>query len=321
MIKDEVKRYFEGDDLATEVFLNKYSLNGKETPDDMHRRLAKEFARIEENYQRNGKEYNPNERLPIPDLSEYGKYRNDLSEESIYNLFKDFKYIVPQGSIMYGLGRNDKFTSLSNCFFIGQPFDSYGGIMQLDEELVQLSKRRGGIGIDISTLRPNSTKVSNAAGSSTGAISFMHRYSNSIREVGQNGRRGALMMTIDVNHPDVLEFAKIKEDLTKVTGANISIKLNKEFMKAVENDEDYFLRFPCDMKLPEPEHMSCDYNKLIEFQPGYVKRIKAKEYFDEFIKQAHKNAEPGLLMWDNVIEYGPDSVYDEYRPSGTNPLT
>lgn len=325
MIKDEVKEYFNGDDLAAEVFLNKYSLNGKETPDDMHWRLAKEFARIEENYQRNGKEYASNERLPIPDLSEYGKYRDDLSEESIYNLFKDFKYIVPQGSVMATLG-TDTIASLSNCFVIESAENSYGGILKTDEEQVQLMKRRGGVGHDLSTLQPANTPVNNAAKSSTGAVSFAHRFSNSTREVAQNGRRGALMLSMDIRHPDSLEFIKSKRDLKKLTGANISVKLNNEFMRAVENNEDYILRFPCtlDSNYFDKEWLlkNLEYNQLFSYDikgSGYFKKIKAKEYWEEIIKSAHNVAEPGILFEDNLINYSPDGVYDEYRGVTTNP--
>lgn len=180
----EVLNYFNGDDLAANVWQSKYAQEGEKTPDDMHRRLAKEFARIEEKYKL---EEPLKDRLQ--NLSSYGQKRDSLSEESIYNLFKDFKYIVPQGSIMSQLG-SKSIGSLSNCFVIGQPEDSYGGIFQKDEEMAQLMKRRGGVGLDISTLRPKDTRVSNAAKSTTGAISFMHRFSNTTNEVAQNGRRG-----------------------------------------------------------------------------------------------------------------------------------
>ena len=325
----ELLDYFEGDELACNVWLNKYAIEGEITPDDMHRRMAKEFARIEEKY---GKTIINKELLNK--LSNFGKwfennFWNNNPEESIYQLFKDFKHIIPQGSIMANLGR-EEITSLSNCFVIGQPEDSYGGIFQKDEEMAQLMKRRGGVGIDISTLRPEGTYTSNAAKSSTGAVSFMHRFSNTTREVAQNGRRGALMISIDINHPDVMDFIKMKRDLTQVTGANISIKLNNEFMKAVENNEDYLLRFPCDVYdnnnnkslqlLP-----TLDYNvleKIPESQSNgvaYIKKIKAKEYWDEIIKSAHNVAEPGLMFEDNHVNYSPDGVYDQYRGITTNP--
>jgi ribonucleoside-diphosphate reductase alpha chain len=326
----ELLNYFNGDELAANVWLSKYAQEGEKTPDDMHRRLAKEFARIELKY--GSKEtplslgVNQNDYLA---LSNYAKQREYLTENRIYELFKDFKYIIPQGSIMAQLGANS-IGSLSNCFVLGQPVDSYGGIFQKEQQMIQLMKRRGGVGIDISTLRPEGTATTNAAKSSTGAVSFMHRFSNGTREVAQNGRRGALMLSIDINHPDVMQFIKIKRDLTQVTGANISIKLNDEFMKAVENDEDYLLRFPCNSdasKLTQLKHF--EYNVLEELHPEhvdrrnrniiYVKRIKAKEYWDEIIKSAHNVAEPGLMFWDNMTGYSPDSVYPQFKQVTTNP--
>lgn len=328
MGSEKLLHYFNGDELAANVWQSKYAQEGEETPDDMHRRLAKEFARVELNYQiteplKNSDLKTHKDR--IEKLSKYGKIRKNLDEETIYNLFKDFKYIVPQGSIMSQLGAKS-IGSLSNCFVIGQPEDSYGGIFRKDEEMAQLMKRRGGVGIDISTLRPQGTSTSNAAKSSTGAVSFMHRFSNTTREVAQNGRRGALMISIDINHPDVMDFIKIKRDLSQVTGANISIKLNNEFMKAVENDSDYILRFPCNMELEQIHY------DALEFEPngtlvkvgenyGYVKNIKAKEYWDEIIKSAHNVAEPGLMFWDNMVGYSPDGAYDQFRQITTNPCS
>lgn len=306
--------YFNGDDLAASVWRSKYSLESEKNPDDMHRRLAKEFARIEEDA--------IDEKPGYGELSKYGKNREHLTENKIYNLFKDFKYIIPQGSIMYGLGRKDKYISLSNCFVLPSPFDSYGGIMKVDEEQVQLMKRRAGVGFDISNLRPSETLVTNSAGTSTGVVSFMERYSNSTREVGQNSRRGALMLSIDINHPDVEQFATVKSDLTKVTGANISIRLNKEFIKAVENDEDYILRFPCDLDQSLINKYSIEnyeYNKLEKINRGYIKRIKARELWNTIITQARNNAEPGLMFWDNVLNNSPDGVYEQYKPVSSNP--
>lgn len=308
-----VLNYFNGDELAANVWKSKYAAEGEEIPSQMHRRMAREFARIEANYieKENDKS----------NLSIYGKNREDLTEDRIYELFDRFKYIIPQGSVMYGLGRKDVYVSLSNCFFVGEPReDSYAAIMEKDEQLVQLMKRRAGVGIDISSLRPRGTNVTNSAGTSTGAASFMERFSNSTREVGQENRRGALLISIDVRHPDAEEFATKKSDLTKVTGANVSLKLTDEFMEAVKNDEDFIQRFPCDASVLEgfePE----EYNNLIKV-PGekiYLKKIKARELWNTIIKQARDNSEPGLLFWDNVINFGPDGIYDKYRPSGTNP--
>lgn len=330
---DKLLDYFNGDSLAASVWLGKYAAEGEETPSDTHRRMAKEFYRVDKKYQeKEGEE----KRL----LSEYGSKRESLTEEAIYHLFKDFKYVVPQGSIMSGLGTNIP-VSYSNCVVVDSVLDSYGGIMYTDTQLVQLFKRRCGVGFDISNLRPNNSTVKNSAKTSTGVVSFMDRFSNSTREVAQDGRRGALMITIDIRHPDSLEFIKVKQDLTKVTGANISVRLNDEFMNAVENDEDYILRFPCDIKFPlthtcvvEPWgkvttllnlRLDLDYNKLERitdidnYNEVYVKKVKAKELWNELVKSAHNTAEPGILFWDNMINYSPDGVYDEYRAISTNP--
>jgi len=312
----ETKEYFNGDELAASVWESKYAKEGEVTADDMHKRLAEEFARVEKKY------INKEHQLEVPMLqnkiSSYGLKRFALTEESIYNLFKDFKYIIPQGSIMYGLGLG-KPVSLSNCFVIDSAKDSYGGIMFTDQEQAQLMKRRGGVGHDLSNLRPVETVVDNAAGTSTGMASFMDRFSNTTREVAQNGRRGALMLSVDINHPDSLSFIKAKKDLTKVTGANISVKLNAEFMKAVEKDEDYILRFPCNNEHDIEQFDDLILNKLYPYMKGYVKKIKAKEYFDEIVKQARNNAEPGIMFWDNVLNYSPDGVYPQYQPISSNP--
>ena len=235
--------YFQGDELAASTWLNKYAMRDKEgrylesTPDDMHRRMAKEFARIEVKYK---KHLNGQSKL----LSAYGQKRIDLTEERIYAYFRDFKYVIPQGSVMSSLGNPHIIASLSNCIVLPEILDSYGGIFYTDQQLAQLFKRRCGVGIDISTLRPANMSVSNAAGTTTGAVSFMHRFSNTTREVAQNGRRGALMITMDVAHPDIEEFVKVKQDLSHVTGANISVRLSDEFMRAVEKGEPCFVSWP-----------------------------------------------------------------------------
>lgn len=317
----KLEEYFKGDSLAASVWKSKYAIEGEETPDDMHMRMAVELARVEDKY----------ELIADRDLSEYGAefQKRKLTTERVYDYFKDFKYIVPQGSIMSMLGNKYKIGSLSNCFVIGQPYDSYGGIMQKDQELVQLMKRRGGVGIDISTLRPNSTKVSNAAGSSTGAVSFMHRYSNSTREVAQNGRRGALMITIDCRHPDLLDFINVKKDLTNVTGANISIRLRDDFMQAVKDNGDYILRFPCEgqdiNELFETNRLenlivNCKYNELHTVSKDFhIKKIKAREYFDKLVENNWLSAEPGSMFVDRHWNYSPDGVYPQYRGITTNP--
>jgi ribonucleotide reductase alpha subunit/predicted Zn-ribbon and HTH transcriptional regulator len=326
--KKKRNRYFSGDALAVDVWESKYRYDGEITPDNMHLRMAKEFARVDGGYQEK-------EVLKIIsngdlNLSKYGANREDLTTRSIFNLFKDFKYIVPQGSIMSQLGNDNQIGSLSNCFVIGQPEDSYGGILLKDQELVQLMKRRGGVGIDISTLRPNDTPTSNAAKTSTGAISFMERFSNSTREVAQNGRRGALMLSIDVRHPDVADFVTIKNDRTKVTGANISISLRDDFMEAVKKDEDYVLQYPIDADISRinPEFFEAmSYNYLHDVIPEFsdvdskiwLKKVRAKELYDLIIENAWDNAEPGQIFIDKHWNYSPDGVYPQYRGITTNP--
>lgn len=333
-IKEKRIAYFSGDELAANVWVDKYkygeegSLNEEITPDYMHLRMAKEYARVDANYQTE----EMSKLISGEDLklSQYGMVRHSLSIVSIYHLFKDFKYIIPQGSIMSQLGNNDQIGSLSNCFVIGQPEDSYGGIMLKDQELAQLMKRRGGVGIDISSLRPDKTPTSNAAKTSTGAVSFMERFSNSTREVAQNGRRGALMLSIDVRHPDVADFVSIKADKTKVTGANISVSLRDDFMKAVKSDGDYTLRFPVTFDLNDlvvrnieelkNDYIKYPYNELVEVGDRlYVKRIKAKELYDLIIKNAWENAEPGQIFIDRHWNYSPDGIYPQYRGITTNP--
>lgn len=323
----ELLKYFNNDELAANVWLSKYAAEGETSPDQMHRRMAKEFARIEEDYQNleNAEGYiNSNFKN---NLSQYGKDRKNLTEESIHNLFKNFKYIIPQGSIMSTLGTNT-IASLSNCWVAESPHDSYSGILKTDADLAYYYKRRGGVGTDISNLRPKGTNTNNTAKSTTGAVSFMHRFSNTTREVAMEGRRGALMLSIDINHPDVMDFIKIKRDGTSVTGANISIRLNNKFMEAVENDEDYILRFPCNITNEEifednlVKLKDLEYNKLYDHigeDAKYIKKIKAKKYWDEIIKSARNYAEPGLMYWDNVLDNDPAAVYPQFKPTCSNP--
>lgn len=316
------KTMFDGDELALSVWKSKYALDDEEHYDQMHKRMAKEFARIE-------KKYHDLDMTPIQynELSKYGRERGTLNEGAIYDLFKDFKYIIPQGSIMSQLG-SPTLGSLSNCFVVGQPEDSFGGIFNKDEQLAQLMKRRGGVGIDLSKLRPDGAGTSNVAKTSTGAVSFMERYSNTTREVAQNGRRGALMISLDIDHPDSLEFIKAKRDLSKVTGANISVKLNKKFMEAVDKSENYFddyiLKFPVDAEVPDAVlGMGNILNRplMTDGKDTYWRSINAKAYWDEIIKSAHSVAEPGLMFWDNMVDNSPDGVYPEYRPITTNPCS
>ncbi|RPD96466.1 adenosylcobalamin-dependent ribonucleoside-diphosphate reductase [Aureibaculum marinum] len=294
--------YFNNDELAATTWINKYCLKDKhgnyleKSPDDMHQRMAEEFGRIEKNYI-------PNDKIS-DNLSAYGKTRKPLNTEKIYNLFKDFKYVIPQGSVMFGLGNKEVIASLSNCIVVPSVMDSYGGVCYTDQQLVQLFKRRCGVGVDLSELRPKNALVSNAAGTTTGAVSFMNRFSNTTREVAQNGRRGALMLTMDVAHPDIEDFVTIKQDLTKVTGANISIRLSDEFMKAVVNDTKFTLKWPIDSA-----------------EPKYTKEINAKELWNKIIECAHNTAEPGLIFWDRQHHYSTSSVYPEFKNSSTNPCS
>lgn len=296
-------KYFNGDEMAATTWMKKYAVKNEDglyeetTPEDMHHRMAREFAKIEDKFGND---------TSLENLSEYGKTRSKLTEKDIFGLFKDFKYVIPQGSVMSALGHPHMIASLSNCVVVPSTYDSYGGIMHTDQQLVQLFKRRCGVGVDISGLRPANAKVSNAAGSTTGAVSFMHRFSDTTREVAQNGRRGALMLTIDIAHPDVEDFVTIKQDLSKVTGANISVRLSDEFMKAVVEDKEYTHRWPIDASIDEAK---------------YVKTIKAKDLWETIISCAHKTAEPGLIFWDRQHWYSTSSVYPGFENASTNPCS
>lgn len=280
--------YFNGDELAATVWINKYALKdsyGKlyeKTPDDMHRRLASELARIEK------------------------KYPNPLTEEEVYESLKEFKYIVPQGGPMTGIGNNYQIASLSNCFVIGNdgPSDSYGAIMKIDQEQVQLMKRRGGVGHDLSHIRPKGSPVLNSALTSTGVVPFMERYSNSTREVAQDGRRGALMLSISIKHPDAESFIDAKLIPGKVTGANVSVRIDHDFMKSLVNNTPYVQQFPVDSD-----------------NPTVTKEIDAKPLWEKIVHNAWKSAEPGILFWDTITtESVPDCYKDQgYKTVSTNP--
>lgn len=322
--------YFKGDELAASTWRNKYATEGEQTPDDTHRRLAKEFARVENNYDWDM----PNNKAMK--LSNYGYQRPNLDEEAIYQLFKDFKYIIPGGSVMSGCGTG-ALVSLSNCFVIGSPKDSYSEIMKTRSQQAQLMKRRGGVGYDLSQLRPRGAKVNNAAKSSTGAASFMDVCSDITNEVAQNGRRGALMLSMSINHPDIEEFITKKQDLTKVTGANISVKVTDEFMQAVMEDKDYILRFPVDesdLSYKETDEFGntvCiqynelfdgkrEYNKLYSIGNGrFIKLIKARELWNTLMHCAWNTAEPGIMFEGAMHNYSPDGVYPDFKMVGTNP--
>lgn len=284
---DQSLEYFSGDELAANVFVTKYALTSKggnileKTPRDMHQRLADEFFRVEQ------------------------KYPNPMTRDEIFSLLDNWE-VVPQGSPMSGIGNKDQIQSLSNCFVVDSPQDSYGGILHTDQEQVQIMKRRGGVGFDISNIRPRGLPTSNAARTTDGISVFMERFSNTTREVAQGGRRGALMLTIDIRHPEIESFIDIKRDLTKVTGANISIRINDEFMNAVKSDDDYQLQWPVDSQNPE-----------------IVRSVRASEIWDRIIDSAWSMAEPGLLFWDNVTRTSLADIYanEGFTTTSTNPCS
>ena len=280
--------YFTGDELAAKVWVNKYALKDaygniyEQSPADMHRRLAREIARVER------------------------KYPNPLTEDQLFELFDHFRYIVPQGSPMTGIGNDHQIASLSNCFVIGVEgnADSYGAVIRIDEEQVQLMKRRGGVGHDLSHIRPKGSPVKNSALTSTGLVPFMERYSNSTREVAQDGRRGALMLTVSIKHPDAESFIDAKMTEGKVTGANVSVKIDDEFMQAVINDTPYRQQYP-----------------IAGSDPMVKKDISARSLWKKIIHNAWKSAEPGVLFWDTILrESVPDTYADlGFRTVSTNP--
>lgn len=281
-------KYFDGDELAARVWVNKYAMKdsfGKiyeKSPEEMHWRIANELARIER------------------------KYKNPISAQDVFDLLDHFRYIIPAGSPMTGIGNNHQVASLSNCFVIGLDgdADSYGAILRIDEEQVQLMKRRGGVGHDLSHVRPKGSPVNNSALTSTGLVPFMERYSNSTREVAQDGRRGALMLSVSIKHPDSESFIDAKMEEGKVTGANVSVKVTDEFMDAAVNDKPYVQQFPIDSK-----------------EPLFRKEISAKKLWDKIVHNAWKSAEPGVLFWDTIIrESLPDCYADlGFKTVSTNP--
>jgi ribonucleoside-diphosphate reductase alpha chain len=287
-VLDAATKYFNGDGLAASVWANKYAMKdsfGKiyeKTPENMHQRLAAEFERIEK------------------------KYSNPLTFDEIFAVLKDFKYIIPQGGSMTGIGNRYQISSLSNCFVIGhnKRADSYGGILRLDEEQVQLMKRRGGVGHDLSDIRPKGSPVMNSALNSTGIVPFMERYSNSTREVAMDGRRGALMLSLSIKHPDVEQFIDAKVDGLKVTGANVSVRIDDEFMRCVISGTTYTQQYPIDAK-----------------NPKYKIEIDAKKLWNKIIHNSWQCAEPGILFWDTIIRESLADCYSDigYKTVSTNP--
>jgi len=287
-VLENSKQYFNGDELAANVWVSKYALKDSQgniyesSPDDMHRRLAKEIARVE------------------------AKYPHSMTEEEVYDLIKNFKYLVPQGGPMTGIGNQYQIASLSNCFVIGNEgsSDSYGGIMKTDQEQVQLMKRRGGVGHDLSHIRPGGSAVMNSALTSTGVVPFMERYSNSTREVAQDGRRGALMLSISIKHPDAEFFIDAKLDGSKVTGANVSVRIDNEFMDAAINGKPYIQQYPIGASNPE-----------------FSKEIDAAALWNKIVHNAWASAEPGILFWDTIISESIPDCYAEngFTTTSTNP--
>ncbi len=287
-VYDETLKYFSGDTLATDVWIKKYCLKNsvgnlyEKTPDDMHQRIAKELARIE------------------------NKYPNPINEEEIYKTLKNFERIIPQGSPMAGIGNNLQVSSLSNCYVIGneKDSDSYGGILRIDQNMVNLMKRRGGVGTDLSFIRPTGSPVKNTALNSTGVVPFMERYSNSTKEVAQDSRRGALMLSISIKHPDSENFIDAKLAQGKVTGANISVKLTDNFLESALNNQEFTQQFPINSE-----------------NPKFIKAIDANKLWKKIIHNAWKSAEPGLLFWDTILRESIPDCYSDFgfETKSTNP--
>lgn len=285
---EKTLEYFDGDELAANVWTTKYALKNadgqylEQTPDDMHQRMAHEFARIEN-------KFNSERALPY---------------DTIYKYLQHFKYIVPQGSPMMGIGNNHVNVSLSNCVVVDAPGDNISSIINSGRDLANLFKRRCGVGVDISNLRPEGAPVNNSAGTTTGAWSFADFYSYVCRMIGQNGRRGALMITMDIRHPDIKNFIKMKHDLSKVTGANVSLKISDSFMQAVQEKRPFVLHYPIGSE-----------------EPTHTVEVDAQELWDEIVESATKTAEPGLLMWDNITNTLPAECYadDGFKTITTNP--
>ena len=300
-VREATLEYFNGDELATNVFMTKYCLRDKKgsfmekTPDDMHKRMAVEFARMEQKFEKE-------RTAPLAGETHAHRAGPHLSEKEIYSYLKNFKYIVPQGSPMMGIGNDYVNVSLSNCVVVDNPQDSVSSIMDAGKDLANLFKRRCGVGLDISDLRPEGAPVNNSARTTTGAWSFADFYSYVCRMIGQNGRRGALMISMDIRHPDIEQFVKMKHDLAKVTGANVSVKVSDSFMEAVEAQEPFTLQFPVDASSPE-----------------YTIDIDASTLWKSIIESATQTAEPGLLMWDNITKNLPAHSYPEFETKTTNP--
>lgn len=300
-VRENALKYFNNDELATTIWIKKYNLKNKDGihvesgPLGRFRTIAREVMRVD---------------------AKYGKSKH-YTEDMIYESLVKQEFL-PGGSMIAGIGNNYSMTSLGNCFVIGgNNEDSYGSILKNDEEIVQIAKRRGGVGHDISHYRPKGTTVKNAAGSSSGATSFMNRFSNSTREVGQDGRRGALMLSMHINHLDIMDFITKKDDDTSVTGANVSVKLTDEFMRAVEIDGIHQLRYP--IELPFVSDPSMVLNKIYKSKDGMRRNMRARELFDKIVEVNWRRAEPGILFWDTIIRESPADRYPAHKTISTNP--
>lgn len=305
--------YYAGDEFPADVWKGKYAIKNASVqelaPPAMHIRMGLELSRIEMDYKHT---YHG-------DTSEMYKKLMDRASLDPMEYLDRYKYIIPQGSIMTMLGNHYTIGSLSNCFVIPSPLDSYGGIFKTDQQIAQLEKRRGGVGTNLNSLRPENTGVMNAAGTSTGAHSFMDRYSNTTREVAQNGRRGALMLLMSCEHPDIFKFVTKKSDLTRVTGANISVQLTDKFMEAALKDKDFYCVFPVGFGPLFVDKSTLPYNELVRMGKSMIMRIKAKELLDLIVEMAWSNGEPGVAFMDTVVGYSPEGVYDQFRPVASNP--
>ena len=331
---EQTLNFFKGDELATTVWLKKYKFGNEQTPEDSKKRHLNEIAEVEMRRLCGISLYQE----VVDKLSEYGKLRYQTLCINRGNKEEVVKYlgqwvgldkILLGGSMMQGIGNHNFYSSLSNCFVLGRPYDSYAGIAKLTDEMAQVMKRRGGAGIDLSSIRPNQATVHNQSGFSSGPVLFANRYSNITLEVAQYGRRGALMLSIHINHPDSIAFAEEKQDLSKLTGCNSSIIFSDEFMQAVESNSDYLQRFPVDIpaenfkvELSEIEYdttIPCRYFDGNVMQSGYVRKINAKKIWEKITEFARNTAEPGIIFEENWYQGGTDSVYDDYKPVTTNP--
>lgn len=353
LVYKETLKYFDNEEMPTKVWINKYRQKGERTPQDRFKAIAKEFAETQANSF--CKQISKLTAKELGNLSDNGKNKfkqlievyYKFGKEGVFNelkkhyetLFGKFEHSIGGGSVLQGIGANN-YSSLSNCFVMGQPYDSYVGIIEKENEIINTMKRRGGNGIDVSTLRPKYAPIHNQAHHSTGPMLFVERYEHGTREVAQDARRGALMITMNILHPDSMDFINAKQEDGKLSGCNMSLQIPNEFMEAVENDSEIFLRFPCnipfenflistyskekldELKLGEliaTSYVTNKYGSNSELKQGFLRKIKAKEYWDRLIHCAWYMAEPGLMFKDNHEDYAPDSVYPQYKGVTTNP--